>query len=207
MAMTTTTEPVTVEQVVAFHGHFCPGLAMGVQASRIAWREIGPPASDEEMVAVVETDSCPVDAIQRMTGCTFAKGNLIWRDWGKTVFTFFGRHSGRAVRVALRPDAWDGDPVHEEHMALFAKVRAGSASPEEQARFRELHQSQGRKVLEMPPDKLFSVTEVDESVPHRARLHDSVVCADCGESVMETRVRRAGGRDLCIPCFERVLAS
>lgn len=38
---------------------------------------------DEEMVAIVENDSCAVDAIQVLTGCTLGKGNLIFRDYGK----------------------------------------------------------------------------------------------------------------------------
>lgn len=207
MTVTLTPGEVTVEQAVAFHGHMCPGLAMGVLASRIAWREIGPPATDEEMVAVVETDLCPVDAIQRMTGCTFAKGNLIFRDHGKTVFTFFGRNRGRAVRVSLRADAFADDPAYEEHRALFAKVHAGTVTPEERARFRELHELRSRTTLAMDPDRVFSVEEVHEPAPHKARLHASIVCGECGESVMETRVRRAGGRDLCIPCFDRALAA
>ena len=43
-------------QAVEFHGHMCPGLAVGVRAAEIALREIGPHAQDEEIVAVVETD-------------------------------------------------------------------------------------------------------------------------------------------------------
>jgi formylmethanofuran dehydrogenase subunit E len=31
------------------------------------------------------------------------------------------------------------------------------------------------------------------------------ICAACGEGVMETRVRRFQGRDLCPPCFEAAL--
>ena len=203
MTLTTTPQEATIDEVVAFHGHLCPGLAMGIQASRIARREIGPPAVDEEIVAIVETDNCSVDAIQRMTGCTFAKGNLVWRDWGKTVYTFFGRADGRAIRVALRPDF---DAVAgEDHRALFARVRAGGAIPEEQARFRELHQARARQLLAMAPDEMFTARVVDEPVPHRARLHASIACAGCGEAVMETRIRRAGGRDLCVPCFEQAL--
>ena len=45
-----------LEQAQAFHGHVCPGLAIGVRAAEIALREIGPHAQDEEVVAVVETD-------------------------------------------------------------------------------------------------------------------------------------------------------
>ena len=29
-----------------------------------------------------------------------------------------------------------------------------------------------------------------------------LVCAQCGESVMESRTRRLQGRTLCIPCFQ-----
>ena len=189
----------TLEEVAAFHGHVCPGLTMGMQAARIALREIGPHSRDEEVVAVVETDMCGVDAIQYMTGCTFGKGNLIHRDWGKNAYTFFRRSDGRAIRVAGRPDAWQRDPEHQE---LFAKVRAGEATQEEEARFRELHEARARALLELPPEQLFKVEEVQAQPPRKARIHASLPCARCGENVMETRVRRFGGQQLCQPCFE-----
>jgi formylmethanofuran dehydrogenase subunit E len=66
----------------------------------------------------------------------------------------------------------------------------------------ELRREWERQLLAADPDELFTVTEVDEPVPHRARLHASVTCEQCGESAMETRVRRLGGRELCIPCYE-----
>ncbi|MBW3575702.1 MAG: TraR/DksA C4-type zinc finger protein [Actinobacteria bacterium] len=193
----------TLERVVDFHGHLCPGLAMGVHAAQIARREIGPHSPDEEVVAVVETDMCAVDAIQFLTGCTFGKGNLVHRDYGKNAYTFFRRSDGRAVRVVGRPDAWQRDP---EHQALFAKIREGTASDVERARFRELHQSQSRALLSLDPDELFSVAEVDGPPPPMARIHASVPCAQCGEGVMETRVRRLGGRELCQPCFDAAMA-
>jgi formylmethanofuran dehydrogenase subunit E len=45
-----------VQRAVKFHGHMCPGLAIGLRAAEVALREIGPHAKDEEVVAVVETD-------------------------------------------------------------------------------------------------------------------------------------------------------
>ncbi len=42
----------------------CPGLAMGIRAAEIALVEIGAHSMDEEVVAVVETDMCAIDAIQ-----------------------------------------------------------------------------------------------------------------------------------------------
>ncbi|MBA2296413.1 MAG: TraR/DksA C4-type zinc finger protein [Actinobacteria bacterium] len=194
-----TIDEETLERIVDFHGHMCPGLALGIQASRIALREIGPHAGDEEVVAVVETDMCAVDAIQFLTGCTFGKGNLIHRDHGKNAYTFFRRSDGRAIRITGRPDAWQRDP---EHLELFAKVRAGTATGPERERFRELHLQGSRRVLDMAPDQLFAVTPVDDRPPRKARIHASVPCASCGESVMETRIRRLAGRDLCLECFE-----
>jgi formylmethanofuran dehydrogenase subunit E len=199
--LSTETE-ATLQQCVAFHGHLCPGLAMGMQAAAIALEEIGPHASDEEVVAVVETDMCAVDAIQSLTGCTFGKGNLIHRDWGKNAYTFFRRSDGKAVRIAGRPGAWQRDPEHE---ALRAKIGAGDASDAERARFRELHEGRARQLLTVDPRALFEVSPVAGSAPRPARIHASVPCGACGEHVMETRVRRFQGHELCQPCFEAAL--
>ncbi len=79
----TSIDHTPVEEIVRFHGHMCPGLAMGIRAAEIALREVGPHSSDEEVVAFTETDMCAVDAIQYLTGCTFGKGNLIHLERGK----------------------------------------------------------------------------------------------------------------------------
>ncbi|HWH34978.1 MAG TPA: FmdE family protein [Acidimicrobiales bacterium] len=194
-----TIEPQILDRIVEFHGHLCPGLAMGVQAAQIALREVGPHSKDEEVVAVTETDMCGVDAIQFLTGCTFGKGNLIHRDWGKNAYTFFRRSDGKGVRIAGRPDAWRRDP---QHQALFAKVRAGEATAEERARFQDLHEAQSRQVLEMAPDELFSCEDVEGPPPPMARIHTTVICDECGEGTMETRINLLGERQLCTTCYE-----
>lgn len=191
-----------LQRNVEFHGHLCPGLTMGMQAAAIALREIGSHSKDEEVVAVVETDMCGVDAIQVITGCTFGKGNLIHRDWGKNAYTFYRRSDGKAVRVVGRPDAWQRDP---EHQALREKMNAGQASAADRERFSELHRAQARVVLELDPDELFEVQAVEGRPPARARLHTSVRCDECAEATMETRVRLLDGRELCPPCFEHAI--
>jgi len=182
-----------LERVVGFHGHLCPGLAMGIQAARIALREIGPHSKDEEVVAVVETDMCGVDGIQFLTGCTFGKGNLVHHDYGKNAYTFYRRSDGRAIRIAGRPDARAPDP------------EPPAEQPTAQT-FLERHVARSHAVLALDPDDLFSVTEVSGSPPSQARIFESVPCARCHEGVMETRVRRLDGQNLCQPCFEAALA-
>lgn len=190
-----------VEKIQEFHGHMCPGLALGVRAAEIALEQIGKHATDEEVVAIVETDMCAVDAIQYLTGCTFGKGNLLHRDYGKNVFTFIRRSDGKSLRVVTKPNAW-GEP-DAEHAELFAKVRAGVATTHEHERFHQLHEARARTILAAPVAQLFELQEVQIAVPRKARIHTSLTCEECGEMVMETRVRKFGGRNLCIPCFEK----
>jgi formylmethanofuran dehydrogenase subunit E len=194
-----TSDAQAVDEIVRFHGHICPGLAMGVLAARIALEEIGAQAEDEEVVAAVETDMCAVDAIQYLTGCTFGKGNLVHRDYGKNAYTFWRRSDGKAIRISARPGAWQRDPEHQD---LMTKVRTGEATEAERERFGELHRARAYELLERDPRELYLVTPVDDAPPRKARIHASVRCASCGEDTMETRIRLLRGRELCPSCFE-----
>lgn len=81
---------ITQEQkadAIRFHGHFCPGLAIGLRAADWALNTLGH-AGDEDIVVVTETDMCGVDAIQALVGCTFGKGNLVYGTTGKTASVF-----------------------------------------------------------------------------------------------------------------------
>ena len=193
-----------VQKVVEFHGHMCAGLALGIRAAEVGLAEIGPHSAGEEVVAVVETDMCAVDAIQYLTGCTFGKGNLVHRDHGKNAYTFIRRSDGRAVRVSTRPGPWGRmDP---DLLALFAKVRAGLATPEEKVRFATVQQERSARVMEMLLEELYDIRQVEVQPPQPARILASIECAACGEPTMETRIRRLDGRELCLPCFEDSLA-
>ena len=102
--MNTRRLPRDLQRVVAFHGHFCGGILIGYRAAREGLRRLGVRrAEDEEVVAIVENDSCAVDAVQVITGCTFGKGNFLFRDHGKHVYIFALRPSGRAVRLSRKP--------------------------------------------------------------------------------------------------------
>lgn len=176
--------PEDLQKAVEFHGHLCPGLAIGYRASEAAMQEIGiSRAYDEELVCVVENDSCSVDAVQFLTGCTFGKGNLVFKDHGKQVFTFAPRRRpGRAVRVSLKagaipPPGEDVDPAQRRQEAL-------------------------EKLISAPREELFYIDEVDFEHPEAARIHASILCENCGEPTMETRLVEMDGRRLCVPCSE-----
>jgi formylmethanofuran dehydrogenase subunit E len=199
----TETESI-LKKAIQFHGHQCPGLAIGIQVSKAVLQELGKPARDEEMVAIVENNSCGLDAIQLLTGCTFGKGNLIFNDFGKYVYTFMNRENQKALRISVNKDAIKMD---KEHLELFAKIKEKTASPEEQEKFKQLHINKSKEILKIPPEDLMVIKKIDFSPPPMARLHDSVDCAVCGESVMETKIRLLNSEPHCIPCFEKEIRS
>ncbi|MEW6442663.1 MAG: FmdE family protein [bacterium] len=186
------------KRCLEFHGHLCPGLCIGFRAARagLDWLEENR-ARDEELVAIVENDACGCDAVQVLTGCTFGKGNLLFRDHGKQVFTFVARKSGKAVRVALKPDR---TPRSERHAELVRKRQKGELTAEEAQELAELHRKRSHAILERPAEELFTVRPVAIPTPPQARIHASVPCDRCAEPTMETRLEAVGGRRLCREC-------
>lgn len=183
----------------AFHGHICPGLALGYKSTQMALAHLkAVRASDEELVAIVETDACSADAVQVLTGCTFGKGNFLYKDYGKMALTLFCRQSGRGVRVALKPDTFRPD---DEHLALIGKVTAGDATAAEEKRFRELHLERTRKILGAPAEALFTLSPVDEKLPAKAKIEPSQACARCGEPTMPSKMETSGEERLCRGCL------
>lgn len=182
-----------------FHGHLCPGLALGYRSARLALDHLkAARAADEEVVAVVETDACSADAVQVLTGCTFGKGNFIFKDYGKMALTLFSRQTGKGVRVALRPDAMQPD---DEHQALMQKRFAGTATDAEKKRFQELHHRRTRELLEASAEQLFTLTPVEAKLPARARIEPSQACARCGEPTMPSKMEILDGERLCRGCL------
>jgi formylmethanofuran dehydrogenase subunit E len=192
------------KRCVDFHGHICPGIAIGYRAARagLDWLDEGR-ASDEELVAVVETDACSVDAIQVLSGCTFGKGNFFCKDYGKQAFTFMSRGSGKGVRLALRSEATQ---LPERHKALLDRIRAEKATEEERAEYQELHLQRARHILTRPLEILFTVTRGDFALPEMAKVEPSRPCEACGEPTMGSKLVEIDGRYLCGGCTEALSA-
>lgn len=186
-----------LELAIQFHGHICPGILMGVRAAEFALEKLAvDPDIDEELVAVVETDSCGVDAIQSILGCTFGKGNLIFKDLGKNVYTIGSREKNRAIRIAQRygvkfsPD-W---PRYKDLSGL------PSPSQEELQEKENILGAMFEKVMTMPFEELFKWEEVVFEFPGKAQIVETVQCQKCGEGVMKTRTASNGDGFVCLSC-------
>jgi len=194
-------DPELIKKAIDFHGHWCPGLALGIRAADLALKEIGK-APDEEIVAVVETDMCAVDGIQYLTGCTYGKGNLIHKDYGKNAFTFYRRSDNKGIRLVTRREIFgDSGPVLTE---LNRKVQEEGLTENEEKTWREIREGISRRIMESDLSEIFEIKEPTAPVPKKARMVSSLVCESCGEPVMETRTRRFHDKVYCIPCFDVV---
>jgi formylmethanofuran dehydrogenase subunit E len=183
---------------VEFHGHMCPGLAIGFQAARTLMERLDVRrAPDEELLAVVETDACGADAIQAMTGCTFGKGNFVFKNYGKHAFSLVDRKKGKALRACLRPGAFKADP---EFLSLSEIVRNDEASTKELERFEQLHLERTTQILQAESEVLFKIEEVSVDIPPKARIVESGICDVCGEPAKRDLLRQINGQKMCIPC-------
>ncbi|MCR4442865.1 MAG: FmdE family protein [Peptococcaceae bacterium] len=160
-------------KAVEFHGHECPGLAIGVRAVEAAKAKMGITFSqDEEIVCVTENDACGVDAVQVLTGCSLGKGNLIYRGTGKQAFTFFKRKTGEGLRIVLKPFQEEMDREKRQEYILQAKL-----------------------------EDLFEFKRPHFSLPQTARLFATQVCEKCGEGIPEHKTRIQDGKKVCLDCF------
>lgn len=168
-----------IEEVAKFHGHMCPGLALGYRAALAAleWLQ-NHRSEDEEVIAIVENRACGIDAIQYMLGTTAGKGNFFMKDYGKHVYTIVNRNTGKALRIAVKP-----------------KGRWGKEG--------ETREETIQRLQVIPAEELFELREEQIGLPPKAEVLQSIVCDSCGEPAMETKVRHYHGRVLCIPCFEQ----
>lgn len=166
-------------KAVAFHGHECPGLAIGFKACEAVIAEFNLdaealPAIDEELVCITENDACCVDAIQSLLGCTYGKANLIPRLRGKMAFSFYTRDTGKAVRLYLKPDLGQGMTRDEFKTYL----------------------------IETPYTELFEIKEPHWFLPEPARHFASEICSVCGESTAEYALRLHDGKPVCLDCYD-----
>jgi formylmethanofuran dehydrogenase subunit E len=184
------------------HGHFCPGLALGVMMATRAMQLMRTNSYGlEDLIAIVETNNCISDGVQYVTGCSFGNNGLIFKDIGKTAFTL-ARRDGKGYRIASRADAKEYmkqvSPIFSES---YQKVVAeNDRSEDEVVKFKVAGIEKAFATLALDFDKLFTVEEVIVEIPAYAPVHESIVCDKCGEPVMASRIIHQSNKNLCMPC-------
>lgn len=167
-----------MEKAVRFHGHICPGVAIGVLAAKYFLEHGFNYSVNEEIVAVVENDNCSIDAIQALVGTTFGKGNLVFLDYGKNVYTLYNRNTQKGLRLSLKS-------------SIFGKKQLSK-------------NEKVQKLLNSSPEAVFEIQEVLFEPPSPAQIEDSVPCDVCREMTMNSRMVNYQQKTVCIPCYKRL---
>lgn len=161
------------EKAAEFHGHKCPGLAIGYKVSLLALKhlEIKDDINDEDIVCIAETDACGVDAVQVILKATVGTGAMRIMYTGKQAFNIFNRKNGKKARFVFND------------MQNFN-------SKEERMEY----------ILSADEEKLFTIKEVKMDFPEKAKIFNSYICAECDEKTAENAVSLINGRYVCNSC-------
>lgn len=156
------------------HGHYCPGLAIGVRAAAEALEILSVEKKGFNLYCIAESRACYQDGIQMVYGTTLGDGNLELRQRGKTAFNFYDRDTGKSVRLI----ACDWPQIQDrKEMAEF--------------------------ILTAPLDQVFNQTPVHFTAPPDTfSRKSSMKCSRCGETCSEPFLRVVDGKIVCLDCAE-----
>lgn len=200
------------------HGHFCPGSALGVAATVYGLHgladKLGTSVASlqssggmEELLAIIEINSCFADGVQFVSGCTLGNNGLIYRDLGKTAVSFCTR-SGIGIRVAVKSSYSDViENTDSQFYPLFKKcVVDHSRDPELLREFKQSARRVSFKLVETDPKNLFNLIETELSLPDYAPIRETLVCESCREPVMGGKLSEKidGSSTLCKACAHTV---
>lgn len=184
------------------HGHYCPGLALGVIAAEKAMMEVrGLSDGMEDLLAIVETNNCFSDGVQFVTGCSFGNNALIFKDFGKMAVTLTSR-DGKGIRVVARNNALERIKTKvPEFDPLFKKVVEEQNRDEKLLKgFKEIATQCSFETIKIPFNELFTISPVEISIPAYAPIMETQVCNRCGEAFVASKAAPSDAETLCRGC-------
>ena len=191
-----------IEKIFAFHTKRAPGIVIGVEMVELALEKLGP--VKDKVNAVCEGQSCIIDVIQNMTGCTYGNKYLrVAKDLGRFAFTLFDRYDGRGVRVYVDIDQIDPDKT-PEMAKFFTRTRSkevkdgGPARAESALKIMKEFAGVGKSIIAWYPVKVLDY--------QKPPMYPATLCEQCKESFLVVE----SGQTLCAACrgdveyFERL---
>lgn len=175
------------EQVIDFHGHTCPGIAIGFRIAQIAQRELGiRPAPDAELLVTAETYSCALDAFQVLNKATIGRGSLKVDEKGKHVYTFHYTGTENILRISVKGEILENITLPES----FTSPRQKQNWSLEKVQY----------ILSSSEDDFCKIQKNSGTIekPSQAKIWGT--CSNCGEAVKRDYAKVEGDRLLCASC-------
>ena len=104
------------EEAVKFHGHECPGLAIGIRACEAIISKMNIEPKEDKIMCITENNTCPVDGIKYVFGCDYDKKNLFYKESDELAFNIFNASNNDSLRIIYKgknnTDTKDGYMKH-----------------------------------------------------------------------------------------------
>ena len=182
-------------RVVEFHGCYCLDIAVGYRVAKALLREMADEIQNmKEVFAQIGSSTCAVDAIQKITGCTLGKRNLIVSDLGKPVYILQNGRTKSAVRVYVH--YWD----NFDQSVLGVLKTQGKTDPEGKRRLNEYLDKQIQYILTTPEKDLFTWRRITLDAPVTGGKFEAIPCEKCGEYVNSHFIQSIDEHPLCKEC-------
>jgi formylmethanofuran dehydrogenase subunit E len=178
--------PALLQRSAAQHSHLCPRQVLGVRMGLAGLAALGmaAPLQNKAALVFIESDGCFATGIEVSTGAAVGHRTLRVMDLGKVAATFAEVSTGRAIRLAARPDLRAQAAIHApDAMGKYAAQLAAYQS--------------------MADDALFSLEDVTLDPPLAAVLSQPglrTCCVRCGEEIINAREVVRAGECLCRAC-------
>lgn len=153
------------------HGHYCPGLAIGVRAAVEGRKALDDGDRGAGLCVIAERSACWLDGMS-LIGATIGNGKLKLRETGKAAFSFYNPGTGASVRLVLKSGP---EGLSREEMTQW--------------------------LLTAPLEDVFSLGEVKVPFPEYKPGPGDVLCSVCGEAVMESKIHVREGKFVCCDCL------
>ena len=99
-------------------------------------------------------------------------------DHGKNNFSFYNRTNKKAVKLSLKALSFGERDISREKRL--------------------------EKLLNSRPEDVFKIEHIDFDPPDKAEIHQSLVCDNCGDPTMITRLVDFEDKKICIPCYKKL---
>lgn len=90
------------KEVVKFHGHECPGLAIGIRACEAIISKMNIKPKEDKIICITENNTCLVDGIKYVFGCDYDKKNLFYKESDELAFNIFNASNNDSLRIIYK---------------------------------------------------------------------------------------------------------
>lgn len=185
---------------LAFHGHKCPAMPLGLRAATAAMEILGVErAKDKELYVISETGKghaagCFLDGIMTATGCTYGKSNIEKLYYNKMAFTLIDTINNKAVRISLKPMF-----VEKMLASPFVQERKKGTPPQDVDP--KIANPLVENILSMPGENFLNIAPVkDYNFQKKKGVFDTNPCEICKEQTFIDKLVDSDKGKICLGC-------